>query len=347
MMWFHLCLFVCAVGVSLGLLVILSASLVECHPHDTPGDPANPCTNNANCQQRVLATNEYPLRYHWVATCAHAATQGPTDFNCTCRTGFEEETTVAARVYDSDGDPATAAAPVPFLCKDINECTAGDPCTVHVSDYSCSNTFGSFTCSCNEGYAPDATGACVDINECDAADPDHNCDCNAQCTNTDGSFTCSCNTGYTTPFDHALRADCHDQVAAPRVKDNNNAIDWDGTTCVDEDECKMCPGLTAQLPDLNNCDAGGSTCYNTEGSFQCVCNTGLQSVDGTGTACTDYTECANSLDDIDWSTTPNSMTALCHGCTFICDGCTGDRSQVQRSPVCSCIGDAGLDLREV
>ena len=72
---------------------------------------------------------------------------------------------------------------------DINECAEGtDSC-----EQSCTNTFGSYSCSCGSGYRL-ASGlhGCVDINEC--AEDIHGC--NQTCTNAVGSYTCSCSSGY-------------------------------------------------------------------------------------------------------------------------------------------------------
>ena len=77
----------------------------------------------------------------------------------------------------------------PVLIVDINECTEGtDGCS-----QTCTNTVGSYECSCGVGYrlASDRH-SCVDINEC--ALGTHGC--NQTCTNTVGSYSCSCDTGY-------------------------------------------------------------------------------------------------------------------------------------------------------
>ena len=41
-----------------------------------------------------------------------------------------------------------------YFCLDIDECTAG----THDCDQVCTNTDGSFTCSCNSGYTLDSNG---------------------------------------------------------------------------------------------------------------------------------------------------------------------------------------------
>ncbi|XP_022778113.1 protein kinase C-binding protein NELL2-like, partial [Stylophora pistillata] len=75
---------------------------------------------------------------------------------------------------------------------DIDECNDGshDCPTIAI----CTNTGGSFDCSCKSGHQGDGRSFCSDIDECN----DHNppCDENAHCGNTDGSFTCSCKDGY-------------------------------------------------------------------------------------------------------------------------------------------------------
>ena len=76
-----------------------------------------------------------------------------------------------------------------FFPPDIDECAEGiDQCAQN-----CSNTIGSYTCSCNAGYTLNADGrVCTDINEC-ALGTDQ---CSQNCQNTIGSYTCSCGVGY-------------------------------------------------------------------------------------------------------------------------------------------------------
>jgi len=98
--------------------------------------------------------------------------------------------------------------------KDINECTLGfDNCHF---DATCTNTNGSFACTCKTGYSGNGI-TCngnfflsstlksfkvskkkkkkkKDINEC--LTNNGGCDVNAICINDPGSFNCSCKVGY-------------------------------------------------------------------------------------------------------------------------------------------------------
>ena len=107
----------------------------------------------------------------------------------------------------------------------MDECSQGtNNCDANAI---CSNTNGSYTCSCNEGYEGDGF-TCSDIDECDLGTD--NCDANASCQNTPGGYTCSCNTGYS----------------------------GNGVECTDIDECLGPNNCDANAICLNN--GGGYTC---------------------------------------------------------------------------------------
>jgi hypothetical protein len=125
----------------------------------------------------------------------------------------------------------------PF-CTDINEC---DPTNTKFfgtkfcgQNAACTNTIGSFICTCNSGYENfTAWEGCVDKDECSPSGV-NNCDVNTEtCWNTPGSFVCTCQVGLT-----------------------GNPIN-PGTGCTDINECSD--------SSLNNCITGlSSPVYNTE-----------------------------------------------------------------------------------
>jgi hypothetical protein len=137
---------------------------------------------------------------------------------------------------------------------DIPECSRGTHnCAPQAR---CSETNGSFACTCNVGWAGRLNGTvCDDVNECKGTTP-----CagrKAACKNTNGSFVCVCELGF-----------------------------W-GTgeaACQDIDECQN---------NTHNCESVSVvnyTCKNSVGSFSCPCDPGF----GLGSAhgCENVDECA-------------------------------------------------------
>nr|XP_047124087.1 fibrillin-1-like isoform X10 [Hydra vulgaris] len=120
-------------------------------------------------------------------------------------------------------------------CIDINECqSSSPPCSW--SNGVCSNTNGSFICSCKNGWKMGQDNAsCWDINECESFAPPCSWS-NGVCTNTNGSYICSCKSGW--------------------------KIGQDNASCVDINECISMP-----LP----CSWSNGVCINTNGSYFCSC----------------------------------------------------------------------------
>ena len=62
----------------------------------------------------------------------------------------------------------------------------------------CTNTDGSYTCECNDGFTAIIIGGrierCADVNECQV--DLSRCGPNAICSNTFGGYTCTCLAGY-------------------------------------------------------------------------------------------------------------------------------------------------------
>ncbi|XP_035689613.1 matrilin-2-like [Branchiostoma floridae] len=72
---------------------------------------------------------------------------------------------------------------------DKNECSSNNG----GCDQTCTNTRGSYTCSCRQGFVLDSDGrGCSDHDECAAGD--HGCQ--QQCQNSHGGYSCGCEDGY-------------------------------------------------------------------------------------------------------------------------------------------------------
>ena len=123
---------------------------------------------------------------------------------------------------DSDGFKAQyfLTNPGEGVCVDYDECACElSSCEPHAL---CTNTNGSFTCTCKPGWNGTGTSLatrsslCSDINECKTGQ--NNCHQNSSCFNTNGSFYCICQCGFSGNGTICVDAD-------------------DGTICVDADEC--------------------------------------------------------------------------------------------------------------
>uniref|UniRef100_A0A3B1JEH8 Growth arrest specific 6 n=1 Tax=Astyanax mexicanus TaxID=7994 RepID=A0A3B1JEH8_ASTMX len=110
--------------------------------------------------------------------------------------------------------------------EDVNECSKGNG----GCDHECTNSMGSYHCSCHNGYALSGHHTCLDIDECEDS-PDV---CGtAQCRNLIGSYECLCETGY--------------------VYDNETK------TCQDVDECesRVCEEECVNTPGSFRCFCDG------------------------------------------------------------------------------------------
>ncbi len=145
-------------------------------------------------------------------------------------------------------------------CDDIDECAASNlnDCDAHAS---CTNTSGSYTCTCAAGYVGSGT-SCFPAAGCDPSKPTA-CHAAASCVEVeDQGHVCSCHPGY----------------------------EGDGTRCEDIDECKL---------GKHNCDRLVS-CTNQHGGFVCgACPAGYDDVNGDGTRCNDIDECKRGQHNCD------------------------------------------------
>lgn len=162
-------------------------------------------------------------------------------------------------------------------CIDEDECTMSEINPCPNTNMTCTNTPGSFTCSCPDGFVfvmhgnTTDTSSCDDIDECtqepcstDSADHEH-------CTNSYGSFSCDCDDGF-------LRISSSCILQNVTCPSGYYQPDLSRPNCTDFNEC-----LQETTP---VCDNTTSTCVNTDHSFVCACLPGYS-----GDPCENIDEC--------------------------------------------------------
>uniref|UniRef100_A0A5F8H1B1 Fibrillin 3 n=1 Tax=Monodelphis domestica TaxID=13616 RepID=A0A5F8H1B1_MONDO len=218
-------------------------------------------------------------------------------FRCHCETGYTPDITGTA-------------------CVDVDECEQSPkPC-----NFLCKNTEGSFKCSCPRGYLLQGNGkTCKDLDEC--ATKQHNCQ--FLCVNTVGGFTCKCPPGFTQHHHSCLGESpttwCNGQNTEFGVRGAEFELQCElPASCSDPDHSLSphpqvspgslstigwCPGInspprqgnTFHAAYDNECSSptacGSASCYNTLGSFKCVCPSGYDFDQAFG-GCRDVDECS-------------------------------------------------------
>ncbi|XP_065180019.1 fibrillin-2-like [Sycon ciliatum] len=299
-----------ACNIPLGKFIdsITSSGVVTCviGYENTPSQAATTCTNAAGVWQNAPTCTIKTCQISAPAN-GNASPLPPTinynqQVNYSCHTGFR---LVGEKSSECDASGSlTTAQPV---CQDINEC---DNTTLHDChhDALCTDTPGSFGCSCNSGYTGNGT-YCTNINECVSG---HECDTNANCTDMIGTYRCDCVVGYngtgrsctivtcqkpapprsstvspgTFTYNQRLNFSCQigytlqgsDHVLC---QDNGQPTNYSTTTCADDDEC----ALKTHACSVN------AACSNNDGSYACACNPGYT---GNGTNCQDIDECSSN-----------------------------------------------------
>jgi hypothetical protein len=202
--------------------------LNDCDPmRDGLNEPDNPCYTDPNAQGVSRGTCE---------------DLGQNSFQCNCLVGWNP-------TVEGGGCE-----------KDLDECTLKThKCTPEWA--SCTNTQGSYTCACNDGYYT-LSGIATDCLEC---------------------VNCKGKAGYKIKIGCNVVAEDADPDAAepPRLEE----------VCEDVDECnnEVADGQTF----ANNCDPDHGICTNTEGSFTCQCEAEWfsTSIGVEGVGCSPCTTC--------------------------------------------------------
>jgi hypothetical protein len=82
------------------------------------------------------------------------------------------------------------------FCYDTDECKIDTGLDYCATAATCSNTIGSFLCTCHQGYINHvANVGCSDLDEC-ATNQYPKCMTNSECRNTIGNYLCVCQVGY-------------------------------------------------------------------------------------------------------------------------------------------------------
>jgi len=227
----------------------------------TATDATDPATSPSTLTQSGLVCTDYDecgtngsVCGPGVDTCSLTSVGG---YECSCVTGYSPSSDL-------------------LICEDIDECSNSTLNTCS-ADATCSNTDGSYNCTCNAGYSGDGFN-CTNVDEC-ANSTLNTCSSDATCTDTTGSYTCACNAGYSgdgfncTDIDECsagtstcvTNADCTNTDGSYTCTCSAGYTGDGLTNCTDINEC-------ANSTD-NNCDTN-AYCSNTEGSFTCACNSG-------------------------------------------------------------------------
>ncbi|KAG5668883.1 hypothetical protein PVAND_016803 [Polypedilum vanderplanki] len=166
---------------------------------------------------------------------------------------------------------------------------------------------------CYKGFERNERGACVDINEC-LINP---CPSHLSCFNYNGGYSCrksSCPYGF--------RPNGTDCVYINNCESNPCPYGYECIDLLNNHTCKIknCQHgfrfFNGDCVDINECERSNlckhGTCYNTQGSYECYCNSGFKK-DHNG-HCIDINECEKSPCDQKCYNTFGSFRCGCdHG----------------------------------
>ncbi|XP_053408702.1 uncharacterized protein LOC123559399 isoform X2 [Mercenaria mercenaria] len=210
---------------------------------------------------------------------------------------------------------------------DNNVCKDVDECTdtPEVCSQTCENNPGSYTCSCKPGFLQDGAN-CNDIDECQGQH-----ECSQICANNIGNYRCTCNEGY--HLDLTDRTTCIPDNAcdpSPCGLNTECAVVNNVATCSCKAGFKFVSGSTTTCEDIAECDGDpnpcSQQCSETSGGYECSCNLGykLDADLSTCSVCTKFKYGDNCTQDCTCNTT---NTLSCNNVNGTCncnDGWSGD-----------------------
>ncbi|XP_059170016.1 mucin-4-like [Physella acuta] len=244
--------------------------------------------------------------------CSQACQNTVGSFKCSCYAGFKMDTDgVSCKKCDSPYYGVNCASQC--ICNGLGTCDnvrgcqckagwSGTNCNIDVNEclsdvcpvgQVCTNTLGSYTCTCPPGYTMNKN-ACEDNNECLSV-LTHNCSLSVEdCVNNIGSYSCMCRDGYARnankvceDIDECSKGTHNCEQVCENAPGQYNCkcrygyrLDTDRASCVKQKD--VCAGLNM------TCDQICTLNWETNTPY-CACNAGFDLVGGK--TCVDINEC--------------------------------------------------------
>ncbi|KAK1805712.1 hypothetical protein P4O66_001976 [Electrophorus voltai] len=279
------------------MLLLVSSDIKECHvlPNLCKNGQCINTVGSFHCRCNVGYTTDFSG-----TSCVDLdeCAQSPKPCNFLCKNTEGSYLCSCPRGYILQPDGKT--------CKDLDECSTKQ----HNCQFLCVNTIGGFTCKCPPGFTQHQS-ACIDNNEC-SSQPSM-CGSRASCLNSPGSFSCECQKGFSldsTGLECEAIAPVRETKVAKSFLFGGLGPAHDHNSAIKRRRCSRHAAVARSLarlltpscllvplftPDENECAGnqlcGSASCYNTLGSYKCMCPSGFDFQQTAG-GCQDVNECA-------------------------------------------------------